>query len=97
GGDRTDIERFTEALRGVDVAGAFMNAASPGVIALYFRDDHYGSREAYLHAIADAMRPEYEAIVEAGLLLQIDCPDLGMGRHIQFADKSLAEFRDEAA
>jgi 5-methyltetrahydropteroyltriglutamate--homocysteine methyltransferase len=96
GGARTDIEHFTAALEGVDVAGAFMNAASPGVIALYFRDDHYGSREAYLHAIAEAMRPEYEAIVAAGLLLQIDCPDLGMGRHIQFADRTVEEFRSEA-
>jgi 5-methyltetrahydropteroyltriglutamate--homocysteine methyltransferase len=97
GGARTDIEHLREALVGVDVHGAFMNAASPGVIALYFRDDHYGSREAYVHAIAEAMRPEYEAIVDAGFLLQIDCPDLGMGRHIQFADKTVEEFRREAA
>ena len=66
-----------------------MNAASPGVIALFFRNDHYASREEYVYAIADAMRVEYEAITDAGLLLQIDCPDLGMGRHIQFADKTL--------
>jgi 5-methyltetrahydropteroyltriglutamate--homocysteine methyltransferase len=92
---RTDIEHMTSALAGVDVAAGFMNAASPGVIALYFRNDHYDTREAYVHAIAEAMRPEYEAIVAAGLLLQIDCPDLGMGRHIQFADKTLEEFRDE--
>jgi 5-methyltetrahydropteroyltriglutamate--homocysteine methyltransferase len=94
---RTDIEHMTAALGGVDVHAGFMNAASPGVIALYFRNDHYATREAYLHAIAEAMRPEYEAIVAAGLLLQIDCPDLGMGRHIQFADASLEEFRREAA
>ncbi len=66
-----------------------MNAASPGVIALFFRDDYYGDREAYLYAIADAMRTEYEAITDAGLQLQIDCPDIGMGRHIQFADKTV--------
>src|SRR4051794_3198119 len=94
---RTDIEHMTEALAGVDVHAGFMNAASPGVIALYFRDDHYGDREAYVHAIAEAMRPEYEAIADAGLLLQIDCPDLGMGRHIQFAAASLEEFRRQAA
>jgi 5-methyltetrahydropteroyltriglutamate--homocysteine methyltransferase len=75
---------------------AFLNAASPGVIALFFRNDHYATREEYVYAIADAMRAEYEAITDAGLLLQIDCPDLGMGRHIQFADKTLDEFRDEA-
>jgi 5-methyltetrahydropteroyltriglutamate--homocysteine methyltransferase len=97
GGARTDIEHLRAALEAVDVAGAFMNAASPGVIALYFRNDHYPGREAYLQAIAEAMRPEYEAIVEAGFLLQIDCPDLGMGRHIQFADKTVEEFRREAA
>jgi len=68
-----------------------------GVIALFFRNDYYATREEYVHAIAAAMRPEYEAIVDAGLLLQIDCPDLGMGRHIQFADLSLDEFRREAA
>jgi 5-methyltetrahydropteroyltriglutamate--homocysteine methyltransferase len=92
-GARHDIDHLLAA------AGdrtAFMNAASPGVIALFFRNDFYPSREAYLYAIADAMREEYEAIADAGLLLQIDCPDLGMGRHIQFADKDLAGFRDEA-
>jgi len=94
---RTDIEHMTSAVAQVDVHAGFMNAASPGVIALYFRDDHYGNREAYVHAIAEAMRPEYEAIVDAGFLLQIDCPDLGMGRHIQFADKTVEEFRREAA
>jgi 5-methyltetrahydropteroyltriglutamate--homocysteine methyltransferase len=74
-----------------------MNAASPGVIELYFRNDYYASREEYLHAIAEAMRVEYEGITEAGLLLQIDCPDLAMGRHIEFADKPLDEFRCQAA
>ena len=56
-----------------------MNAASPGVIALFFRNDHYATREEYVYAIAEAMRAEYEAIAAAGLLLQIDCPDLGDG------------------
>jgi 5-methyltetrahydropteroyltriglutamate--homocysteine methyltransferase len=73
-----------------------MNAASPGVIALFFRNDFYPTREQYVYAIAEAMRVEYEAIAAAGLLLQIDCPDLAMGRHIQFADRSLEEFRAEA-
>jgi 5-methyltetrahydropteroyltriglutamate--homocysteine methyltransferase len=91
---RTDIEHLTAALP--DGQAGFMNAASPGVIELYFRNDYYASREEYLYAIADAMRPEYEAIVEAGLLLQIDCPDLGMGRHIEFAHESLEDFRRQA-
>jgi 5-methyltetrahydropteroyltriglutamate--homocysteine methyltransferase len=93
GGARDDIDHLVSAADGHD---AFMNAASPGVIALYFRNDYYASREEYLYAIADAMRVEYEAIVNAGLTLQIDCPDLGMGRHIQFADLTLEEFREEA-
>ena len=73
-----------------------MSAASPGVISLFVRDDHYGSHEAYLFAIADAMRHEYETVAGAGFILQVDCPDLAMGRHIQFADKSLEEFRKMA-
>lgn len=68
-------------------------AASPGVIAIYLADQHYGSHEAYLAALAEAMRTEYEAIVDAGFLLQIDCPDLAMGRHAQYADAPLADFR----
>jgi len=92
---QADIAHFTAALDGADVEEAFMNAASPGVIALFFRNDHYATREEYVFAIADAMRVEYEAVTGAGLLLQIDCPDLAMGRHIQFADRDLNSFRDE--
>ena len=66
------------------------------MIALFFRNDHYATREEYVFAIAEAMRVEYEAVTGAGVLVQIDCPDLAMGRHIQFADTILAEFRDEA-
>ena len=95
-GARSDIEHMTAALAGAGVHAGFMNAAAPGVIALFFRNDHYATREEYVHAIAAAMRPEYEAIAAAGLLVQIDCPDLAMGRHIQFADRDLAGFRDEA-
>jgi 5-methyltetrahydropteroyltriglutamate--homocysteine methyltransferase len=90
---RHDIDHLLAAANGTP---AFMNAASPGVIALFFRNDHYATREEYVYAIADAMQSEYEAITNAGLQLQIDCPDLGMGRHIQFADKTLDEFRREA-
>src|SRR5262249_41228656 len=74
----------------------FLSAASPGVVSLFFRNDHYASHEAYLAAIAEAMRHEYEAIARAGLIVQIDCPDLAMGRHIQYAQLSLAEFRKAA-
>ena len=91
---QADIDHMTAALP--EGHRGFMNAASPGVIALFFRNDHYASREEYVYAIADAMRVEYEAVTNAGLLLQIDCPDLAMGRHIQFADRSLEDFRKEA-
>jgi 5-methyltetrahydropteroyltriglutamate--homocysteine methyltransferase len=69
-----------------------MNAASPGVISLFLQNDHYKTREAYLAALADAMREEYETIVAAGLDLQLDCPDLALSRHMLFNDLSDAEF-----
>jgi 5-methyltetrahydropteroyltriglutamate--homocysteine methyltransferase len=92
----TDVANLKAALTAAHHADAFMSAASPGVIALFFRNDHYPTHEAYLFAIADAMRREYETIAAAGMDLQIDCPDLAMGRHIQYADLSLAEFRKRA-
>jgi 5-methyltetrahydropteroyltriglutamate--homocysteine methyltransferase len=88
-----DVAALTSALTAVGRSDAFMNAASPGVISLFFRNDHYKDHETYLFAIADAMRHEYETITKAGFLLQIDCPDLAMGRHIQYADLDLPEFR----
>ncbi len=93
----SDIENLEAATRFVGASEAFLSAASPGVIALFFRNDHYPSREAYLFAIAEAMRHEYEAIAAAGFILQIDCPDLAMGRHIQFAALELDEFRTQIA
>ena len=89
----TDVDNLGAALQVVGGAGAFMTAASPGVISLFFHNEHYPSHEAYLFAIAEAMRHEYEAVARAGFVLQVDCPDLGMGRHIQFADLSLEAFR----
>ena len=73
-----------------------MSAASPGVVAVFFRNDHYPSEEAYLYAIADAMRAEYEAVARAGFVLQIDCPDLAMGKHIKYHDVDLKTFRKAA-
>jgi len=93
---QTDVENLRAALGELKTGDAFLTAASPGVISLFFRNDHYPSDEAYLHAIADAMRHEYEAVAKAGLVLQVDCPDLAMGRHIQFAGLSLEEFRKMA-
>jgi 5-methyltetrahydropteroyltriglutamate--homocysteine methyltransferase len=85
-----------KAALGGSTADGFLSGASPGVIGLFFKNQHYPSYEAYLFAIADAMRHEYEAVVNAGFVLQIDCPDLAMGRHIQFADLDLAGFRKMA-
>jgi 5-methyltetrahydropteroyltriglutamate--homocysteine methyltransferase len=93
---KADVANLRAAFAKVDAQEAFLTAASPGVVSLFFRDEHYGSEEAYLAAIAEAMRYEYETITDAGIILQIDCPDLGMGRHIQFAHLSLAEFRKKA-
>jgi 5-methyltetrahydropteroyltriglutamate--homocysteine methyltransferase len=92
----SDVANLSHALSRVAAEEAFLSAASPGVISLFFHNAHYPSEEAYLYAIADAMRQEYETVAEAGLILQIDCPDLAMGRHIQYARLSLAEFRNKA-
>ena len=79
-----DIARMKEALAQAKVAEGFMNSASPGTIAVFQPNEYYRSHEAYLGALSSAMREEYEAIVNSGLLLQIDCPDLAMGRHTRF-------------
>ncbi|MBY0422284.1 MAG: cobalamin-independent methionine synthase II family protein [Parvularculaceae bacterium] len=87
-----DVARMKSATARRRPHGAFMNAASPGVIALFHPNRHYPTGQAYLEALAEAMRPEYEAIVAAGLILQIDSPDLGLGRHTMYKDKSEAEY-----
>jgi 5-methyltetrahydropteroyltriglutamate--homocysteine methyltransferase len=92
-----DITNLKEAALHKKAEEVFMSAASPGVISLFLPDRHYGSHEAYLAALADAMKTEYQAIHHAGFLLQVDCPDLAMGRHIQFNDLSVPQFRKKAA
>ena len=92
----TDAGNLRAALAGVKAEEAFMSAASPGVVSLFFHNGHYASHEAYLAAIAEAMRQEYETVVNAGFILQIDCPDLAMGRHIQNAHLTTNEFRKAA-
>ena len=93
---QTDVAHLQAALAQVTAREGFLTAASPGVVSLFFRNEHYATEEQYLFAIADAMRQEYETIAAAGFVVQIDCPDLGMGRHIQHADLSLAEWRKKA-
>ena len=91
-----DIANLRAAAEGREAADCFLNAASPGVVALFLGDDHYGGHEAYVWALAEAMKTEYDAIVGAGIVLQLDAPDLAMGRHIQFGDDDFATFRRAA-
>jgi len=88
-----DLKNFHAALEDAGVEEAFMNSASPGVIALFQPNEYYANHEDYLEALAEAMRVEYEGIVAAGLLVQLDSPDLGMGRHTLFADKTEEDYQ----
>ncbi len=92
-----DIDNLKQAMAKHGATRGFMNAASPGVISLFLQNDHYKNREAYLAALADAMRDEYETIVASGLDLQLDCPDLALSRHMLFQDLSDDEFLKIAA
>jgi len=89
---RKDIDNLKAAMAAHGVERGFMNAASPGVISLFLQNDFYPSREAYLEALSDAMRAEYETIAAEGLDLQLDCPDLALSRHMLFADLSDEDF-----
>ena len=89
---QADIDNLQAGMAARGVERGFMNAASPGVISLFLQNQHYKNREAYLAALADAMKAEYETIVAAGLNLQLDCPDLALSRHMLFADLSDDEF-----
>jgi 5-methyltetrahydropteroyltriglutamate--homocysteine methyltransferase len=94
---RRDAANLKAALMANPGAKPFMSAASPGVTAFFFRNDYYPTQEDYVFAIAEGLRHEYEAIAEAGITLQIDCPDLAMGRHSQFTSLDLKGFRDMMA
>jgi 5-methyltetrahydropteroyltriglutamate--homocysteine methyltransferase len=88
-----DIARARSATTAAGAKEAFMTSPSPGQIARYLKNQHYPSDEAYLYALAEVMAREYRAIVDAGFVLQLDCPDLALSRHMVFAHLSLAEFR----
>ncbi len=92
-----DIANLRAAMETQGVARGFMNAASPGVISLFLQNSYYKTRDAYLAALADAMRDEYRTIVEAGLDLQLDCPDLALSRHMLFTELSDDDFVKVAA
>ena len=94
---QADIANLKAASAAAPTVAAFMNAASPGVIALFQPNDYYPTQDAYLEALAEALRTEYEAIVQSGIILQIDAPDLAMGRHTMYRDRTLAEFDTLAA
>jgi 5-methyltetrahydropteroyltriglutamate--homocysteine methyltransferase len=90
---QTDIANFKAALQAVEPTEAFLPAVSPGTLAQNVINEYYPDEEAFLFAVAEVMKEEYQAIVQAGFVLQIDSPDLAMGWHTQFPDKTLAEFR----
>ena len=92
-----DIANLKGAMAEHGAKRGFMNAASPGVISLFLQNDYYKSRDAYLAALVDAMKAEYETIVASGLDLQLDCPDLALSRHMLFNDLSDDEFLKIAA
>jgi 5-methyltetrahydropteroyltriglutamate--homocysteine methyltransferase len=94
---QADIRNLTAAATAAHPGGYFMNAASPGVIALFQPNDYYRTQDEYLQALAAALQAEYESIVRAGIILQIDAPDLAMGRHTMYRDRSLEEFETLAA
>ena len=92
-----DMENLVEASQASEPVGLFSSAASPGVVSLFFANQHYADDESYVMAIAEAMRHEYEAIAAAGAFVQVDCPDLAMGRHTAYAGLDRDAFRDRIA
>jgi len=89
---QTDIDNLRAAVTAAAPEEVFMTAASPGVIAHFLQNQYYSTRDEYLATLANVMKDEFEAITQAGFLLQLDCPDLAMGRHLRFPDLSTAEF-----
>ena len=94
---KTDVQNLKAAVAASAPAEGFLNAASPGVIALFQPNDYYPSQDDYLEAVAEAMREEYELITSAGLVLQIDAPDLAMGRHTMYRHHTVDDFLSRAA
>ncbi|MEO6338637.1 MAG: cobalamin-independent methionine synthase II family protein [Caulobacteraceae bacterium] len=94
---QTDIANLTAAAKAARPTACFINVASPGTIALFQPNDYYKTQDEYLEAVAEAMRPEYEAIAASGILVQIDAPDLGMGRHTMYKHRSVEDYLTLAA
>jgi 5-methyltetrahydropteroyltriglutamate--homocysteine methyltransferase len=95
--DMANLNKAVAGTAGTAVEGTFSSAASPGVVSLFFANQFYATDEEYLFAIAEAMRYEYEAIADGGAAVQVDCPDLAMGRHSAYADMDLDQFRRRVA
>ena len=91
-----DIANLLASKEATGATEAFMNSASPGVIAVFQPNEYYADDEAFLAALAEVMKVEYEKITAAGLILQVDCPDLAMGRHIRFRDVDTVTFKKAA-
>jgi 5-methyltetrahydropteroyltriglutamate--homocysteine methyltransferase len=89
---KTDIKNLLSAAKKHGVAEAFMNTASPGLVTAFQPNQYYPTHEEYVWALAEAMKEEYRLIIESGLIMQLDCPDLAMARHIGFQDLTEAEF-----
>ncbi len=94
---KKDIANLHAALDQVAVTEGFMTAASPGLVPVFQNNSYYPSHEAYVEAIATAMQEEYDAIVDAGFVLQLDCPDLAMAHHTSFQDLNETDFLKRAA
>ncbi len=90
-----DISRASALLKNTNTKETFMTSPSPGQISRYLRNVYYPTEEEYIFALAQAMSREYEAIVEAGFVLQLDCPDLALSRHTVFRHLNLTDFRNE--
>jgi 5-methyltetrahydropteroyltriglutamate--homocysteine methyltransferase len=90
---QADIDLSRDVMTGANATELFMTSPSPGQIARYLKNRHYKTEEAYVYALAEVMKREYKAIVDAGFVLQLDCPDLAMLRHTVYLDRSLADFR----
>ena len=90
--DTAEVDAECALVRGAPFAQTFMTAASPGIVCAAMENRHYATQEDYVHAVASALRTEYRRIIDAGLLLQVDAPDLAMERHTSFADRPIADF-----
>jgi 5-methyltetrahydropteroyltriglutamate--homocysteine methyltransferase len=95
--DMANLNKAVAGTAGTAVEGTFSSSASPGVVSLFFANEFYATDEEYLLAIAEAMRYEYEAIAASGAAVQVDCPDLAMGRHSAYADMDLGQYRRRVA